>query len=127
MIAYGTRNPMKHPEEYLQKGIIKAISALAPNVFVAHIPNGGKRGIREAKRLKDAGVKAGVPDLMLVLSNGRVGFMEVKAPKGRLSPEQDAFGNMCALRGTHWAVIRDINEVKVTLEAWGELPVRAAA
>lgn len=33
--------------------------------LVAHIPNGGKRGVIEAKRLKDAGVLPGMPDLLI--------------------------------------------------------------
>lgn len=35
-----------------------------------HIPNGGKRGEREAARLKAQGVKAGVPDLCLPVPRG---------------------------------------------------------
>ena len=33
-----------------------------------HIPNGGKRNAREAARLKREGVKAGVPDIFLPVS-----------------------------------------------------------
>ena len=125
MIVYGRKAPKLNSEDYLQKCIIKAISVLAPNVFVAHIPNGGSRAKQEAINLKAAGVKRGVPDLVLVLSSGQVAFIEVKTPKGKLSPEQDAFGNMCVLRGTKWACIRNIDEVKTTLEAWRELPLRS--
>lgn len=31
--------------------------------FIFHIPNGGKRGMNEARRLKTMGVSPGVPDL----------------------------------------------------------------
>lgn len=34
-----------------------------PRVLIFSIPNGGKRGIREAARLKAEGVTAGIPDL----------------------------------------------------------------
>jgi hypothetical protein len=57
------------------------------------IPNGGKRNVVTAVKLKKEGVVSGVPDLC-VLNDGRVFFLEVKRPasttggKGRLSPAQ---------------------------------------
>lgn len=49
-----------------------------------HIPNGGKRSIREAVRFREEGVKAGVPDLCLpVARNGFHGlYIELKRTKG---------------------------------------------
>lgn len=124
MIVYGRNNPMKHPEDYLQKCIIKAIATMAPRVFVAHVPNGGARGKLEAVRLKAAGVKRGVPDLLLILSSGEVAFVEVKAGKGKLSEDQKAFRDLCHNRNTKWAMLNDLDQVKILLEAWGELPYR---
>lgn len=58
------------------------------NLFA--VPNGGKRNVREATRLKSQGVKAGVPDLMLAYpANGFAGFfIELKRPivKGESRP-----------------------------------------
>lgn len=53
-------------------------------------PNGGFRHIGEARRLKAEGVRAGVPDVFLAIpSQGYHGlFLELKAPKGRVSPDQ---------------------------------------
>lgn len=55
------------------------------------VPNGGKRNVREAARLKRAGVKAGVPDVFLDYpSKGfhglRIEFKRVKG--GRATPDQ---------------------------------------
>lgn len=122
MIVYPPKAPKLISEAYLQKCIITAISRLAPNVFVAHVPNGGGRSMTEAVRLKAAGVKRGVPDLLVILSSGQVAFIEVKAGKGKLRPEQEDFANMCVLRGTRWAMINNLDQVKPLLEAWGELP-----
>lgn len=36
-----------------------------PKILIFHIPNGGKRGIREAAMFKAMGVVAGVPDLFI--------------------------------------------------------------
>ena len=55
-----------------------------------HIPNGGKRNIREAVKLKRMGTLRGIPDLFLSIARG--GFhglwIEMKTPKGQLSKEQ---------------------------------------
>lgn len=55
-----------------------------------HIPNGGLRSKSEAKRLKAAGVKAGVPDLCLpVARQGYHGlYIELKAGKGKATASQ---------------------------------------
>lgn len=55
-----------------------------------HIPNGGKRNKAEAAHLKRQGVKAGVPDLCLPVARGNYHglYVEMKAPKGRVSDYQ---------------------------------------
>lgn len=49
------------------------------------VPNGGKRNAREAKKLKDMGATAGIPDIISVYGNRIVGI-ELKLPKGTMSP-----------------------------------------
>lgn len=63
--------------------------ALRPDVVYFHVPNGGNRDAFEAKRLKQSGVKAGVPDLVF-FAHQRFYCLELKEPggKGRLSPAQ---------------------------------------
>lgn len=58
-----------------------------------HIPNGGSRHVAEAISLKKQGVKKGVSDLFLPIpKNGFHGlWIEIKAKKGRVSPEQQAW------------------------------------
>ena len=46
------------------------------------IPNGEHRHIRAAMRLKAEGVRRGVPDLCFMLPQGRVAWLEMKAPNG---------------------------------------------
>lgn len=55
-----------------------------------HIPNGGSRNKAEAANLKRQGVKAGVPDLCIPVARcGYHGlYVEMKAPKGRVSERQ---------------------------------------
>ena len=57
-----------------------------------HIPNGGSRNLIEARHLKEQGVKAGVPDIMLPVSRGGYHglFIEMKRQKGgKISKEQE--------------------------------------
>jgi hypothetical protein len=46
-----------------QQGFIQWWKEKFPNILIFHVPNGGKRSIRTAIRLKNEGVVAGVPDL----------------------------------------------------------------
>lgn len=61
--------------------------------WLFHIPNGGKRGKREAVRFKAMGVKAGVADICLPFAHGcyKGLFIEMKYGDNTLSVEQKAF------------------------------------
>ena len=78
------------------------------------IPNGGRRGPREAAILKAEGVSAGAPDWVLMAPRGQfVGLaLEFKGPAGRVSPAQAAWHE--TLRRERWAVYI----VKSAEEAW---------
>ena len=55
------------------------------------IPNGGRRNLREAVKLKRSGVSAGVPDLCIPIPSGSYHglYIELKRQKGgRISTEQ---------------------------------------
>ena len=59
-----------------------------------HIPNGGKRNITTAVRLKAEGVKSGVPDINLPVARGEFHglFIELKKQRGNKTTEnQDAW------------------------------------
>lgn len=58
---------------------------LTHKVRIFAIPNGGKRGRLEAMRLVAEGVSKGVPDLYVP---AWCLWIEMKAEKGRVSPEQ---------------------------------------
>ena len=79
---------MRHREDDEQKNLMQwARVARFRGILVADyliaIPNGGKRNVKEAGRLKAQGVKAGVSDLFLALpANGFCGlWVELKAPR----------------------------------------------
>ena len=57
------------------------------------IPNGGKRHVVVASKMKKEGVRSGVPDLFLPVPSGKYHglFIEMKSAKGRVSIEQSRF------------------------------------
>ncbi len=55
------------------------------------------------------GVHAGFADLM-ALCDGRVLFLELKAPKGRLRPTQEAFRDAVLAQGFGWALVRSMDD-----------------
>lgn len=61
--------------------------------WLHHIPNGGKRGIRTAMKLKLEGVEAGVHDLFLPVARWKKHglYIEVKYGKGKLTDLQKEF------------------------------------
>lgn len=92
-----------------------------------HIPNGGKRGKREAARFSDMGVKAGVPDLCLPVPRGNYAglYIEMKRRKGGVvSPEQKKW--IASLRGRGYAaeVARGGAEAVAIIEGYLELEER---
>lgn len=66
-----------------------------------HIPNGGKRDARTAKKLKMEGVKAGVPDLCLPVARGKYHglYIELKAGKNKTTKNQDYWLDRLAVQG----------------------------
>jgi len=102
---------MNRREDEIQKAIVSYMHlAAAPGVFIAAIPNGGLRSHLEAKIMKGLGVRAGVADLFIVGPGARVYFVEVKAPKGRLSEHQIAFQDWCLKHQVPHAVVCSLDE-----------------
>lgn len=112
-------------EHKIQSAIMTHIRRIAPDVFAYAIPNGGGRSLSEGRKLKAEGVRAGVPDLGLILPDGRAAFIEVKKADGRLSALQTGFRDLCARRGVPWALARCLDDVDQAFASWG-VPVRGA-
>ena len=74
-------------EEILQITIVQWLRRNAPEAVVFHTPNGGSRNAREGQKLKDMGVLAGVPDLIVLWPGGKLAI-ELKSDKGRTSQDQ---------------------------------------
>ena len=60
---------MKHIEDNLQKACVTWFRLQYPDIVIFAIPNGGKRNVIEASKLKATGVLPGVADLFVMHSN----------------------------------------------------------
>ena len=83
-----------------------------------HIPNGGKRGKREAAVFKAMGVKAGVPDLFLPCAReGYHGlYVEMKALDGRPSKAQLEMLKALSGQGYRCVVCHGADEARRVIE-----------
>src|SRR6056297_3037356 len=102
------------PEADLQRAVVTALRfALPPSAILHHCANevteAGPRGSKRQAILVGMGVYPGFADLM-VLCDGRVLFLELKAPKGRLSPAQVGFRDAVLAQGHAWALVRSLDD-----------------
>lgn len=113
------------PELDLHLAVAETLRWFAlPGVVFFHVPNGGRMTAQRGARLKRMGVKAGVADFIILLPEGRwrVLFLELKAPKGRLSEAQKAFSetvthiDICA-----YSVANSLDQATATLRAFGAI------
>lgn len=122
-----TRKPRaaKQSEAQLHLAVAQYLDAvLLPPTWWSTIPLGGGGRIRGAQ-LKARGVKAGIPDI-LILHEGRLYGLELKVGYGKqsliqLSTEHEML--MAGLAGSD--VAKSIEEVSWALAEWG-IPTREA-
>jgi hypothetical protein len=86
-----------------------------------HVPNEGRRSAIGQMQAVGDGLMPGFPDLILIGTAGRTGFMEVKGPKGVLSDIQRVRINMLHQRGHLVAVVRDQDYAEAVVRQWGWL------
>lgn len=111
---------MKGPSEsIIQRAVVAHLQRRGvPGLFWFHVPNGGFRNGREAAMLKRAGVRPGVPDLIL-LHNGKTFGLELKAQGNRATESQlEAISQMEAA-GAYAAVTVGLDRALGCLETWG--------
>lgn len=66
---------------------------------------------KKVMRKMPKGSLKGVPDIQ-VLWNGFPVFLEIKAPKGTLSPEQKTFKENCKKQGIEYHIIKSVDQLK---------------
>ena len=111
------------PEADLQRAVVSALRFALPRGAIIHhcaneVTQAGPRGAKRQAILQGMGVHAGFADLM-VLSEGRVLFLELKSPKGRLSPAQQAFRDAVQAQGFAWALVWSLDDALGSLADHG--------
>jgi hypothetical protein len=102
------------PEADLQRAVVQALRIALPRSAIIHhcvneVTEAGPRGARRQAILVGMGVHPGFADL-IVMSAGRVLFLELKSIRGRLRPSQEAFRDAVLAQGFGWALVRSIEE-----------------
>lgn len=119
---FGTK-PRKSDEDAIQRSLVQHLRLRADKRVVWFaVPNGEHRSKATGARLKAAGVVAGVYDLVFFLPTGQAAVLELKTHSGRISPEQQRFGERCEAIGVMQAVAWDIDQALEILAAWQVIP-----
>jgi hypothetical protein len=108
-----------HPEDDLQMACVEWLGYMENmgKLRFFHVPNGGRRNKAEAARFKKLGVRAGVPDLVILSIDGRTLFIEFKSDKGYLSPDQKDWREWLSVR-FDWAEIRGLDALQTIIKDW---------
>lgn len=97
---------------------------LMPPAWFTTFPAGGGGQLR-GQLLKASGLKAGVPDI-LVIHQGIARWVELKTEKGRLSDAQYRTMADLGAAGCITAVVRSLDEMIMLAGLWG-LPIRTVS
>ena len=109
-------------EDAIHAGIVEFLTIAAhPRLMWFHCPNGALMKPSSRMYFARLGVFPGVADLVLVLPDKSVAFLEVKNSDGRLSTAQQAFQARCAVLGLRYRVVRSISDAEEVLKSWGAL------
>jgi hypothetical protein len=93
------------------------------------IPNGGRRNLLEAMKLKRAGVQRGVPDICVPIPSGGYHslYLELKRQKGGVTSfEQKEWINWLNDNGFYVRVANGFEEAKMVVEFYLSLTPRVA-
>lgn len=124
-LSFNRRKPMNRPEQRLQIAVGQFLDVALPrDAFWFHCPNGGARTKAEAGIFKAMGLKAGIPDIMIVW-RGAVFCVELKADKnGRLSVAQSICHSALLGAGARVVLAWSIEGVANELHTFG-IPLRS--
>jgi len=110
VIKWTGKKRRKREESSLQVQLMMHLdAALPPDAFAFHVPNGGSRNLIEAVNLKRQGVKAGIPDIVIVYQGGAYG-LELKAKAGSISDSQKVTFPKLRAAGMRIEVARSLPE-----------------
>ena len=107
-------NRYSTPEADAQRAIVQALRVALPRDAIVHhcaneVTEAGSRGQIRQSILVGMGVHAGFADL-IVISGGRVMFLEFKSHTNRLRKSQEVFRDTVCAQGFGWALVRSVDD-----------------
>lgn len=118
------RRTIKRPEEDIQKAVVRLWRIVGhPRADLLGIDVGAPVKLARVRKVA-MGAARGWPDITMVLPDGRVGFMEVKAPGNGLDPAQREFRDRCQMLGRPWALVRSVDEALEAWREWGAVKIK---
>ncbi len=116
---------MRHEESQTQRACVKWFRLVYPKLarLLFAVPNGGKRGIREAAIMKAEGVVAGVADLLLLIPSREYHALaiEMKTDKGKQNENQKLWQMDFEKSGGKYVVCRCFDEFRSAVEKYLEV------
>ncbi len=111
------------PEADIQREVVRFLRLVLPVGSVVHhsaneVTGDSTKAKNRQAILVGMGVHPGFADLV-VISNRRVLFIEVKSRTGRLSASQEAFADLVMAQGFAWALVRSIDDAHAALRLHG--------
>lgn len=105
-------------------GLLTVLERQGRLAFTA-IPNGSvlagdaEQRARQMNKLKNTGLRPGVPDLLIILPGGRCAWAELKSATGTLSAAQKEWRDRLEAMGHDWRLVRSVEELQTYLKEIG--------
>ena len=113
------------PESLLQRAICGYLEGLGlfpvASANGAHLAGDKVARFKQMATMKADRVRAGFPDLTVLGTNGRIGFLEVKTPSGTVQDSQRRMIEQLGVLGHQAAIVRSKDDARDALIEWGWL------
>lgn len=104
--------PKRASEKQIHAAIAEYLGWALPDSAMFFHPMQNPRSAKAGAQFKKMGMKAGIPDICILRSCGRVYFIEVKKNGGKLTLPQTAFRMWCVEYGIPHTVARSVEDVR---------------
>lgn len=113
------------PESILQRAVCQYLEGLGffpvASANGAHLAGDKTSRFKQIAAMKADRMRPGFPDLTVLATNGRIGFIEVKTPKGQVQDSQRRMHDQLGVLHHHVAIVRSVDDTRDALREWGWL------
>ena len=108
---FGLDTPLPADPQVIERAVLRVLAERCPSILVVPIKPTPDTGQPNGK----VDLAAGVPDLLLLLPEGRLAWLKLKPQAQRLTRAQNAFADLCRERAIPFHVVRSANEARQVL------------